>query len=666
MSDNSNIQPPRHLLPGDDSEYLYAGDIFSILVENVKDYAIFIVDVDGNINTWNKGAENIKGYSADEIKGKNIAIFYTQKDVESGVPQHNLQQAALHGRYENEGWRVRKDGSQFWANVVFTSLYDAGGLLKGYAKITRDITDKKLAQDAYKHQASLLEISADAIFSFNAANRLQSWNKAAENIYGYTAAEVIHRDVVETIKPVMDDDTRMQLRQQVNDKGFWSGEVIHTARYGVQVPVYISVAVQRNSNGEIEEYVCICRDISAKKAEEEKLRKMQEELEKLTQSKLTASLKDLADYKYALDKSSIVAITNQKGIIQYVNENFCHISGYSRQELIGKDHRIVNSGYHSKEFIRNLWVTIAGGNVWKGELKNKAKSGNYYWVDTTIVPFLNDEGKPYQYIAIRADITSRKAAEEELQLLNDQLEQRIIQRTQQLEQSNKELEAFSYSVSHDLRSPLRSVSGFAKILEEDYGHLLDDEGHRLLRKIVSNALNMGRLIDDLLTFTRLGRLEAVQGEIDMNALVNTCIKELAQTDDFKHYTINIDPLPACHGDVNMFKQVWLNLIGNAIKYSSKQAAPVIAIKAAETADAVVYSVQDNGVGFDMEYYGKLFGVFQRLHSADEFAGTGVGLALVKLIITRHGGSVWAQSQPGAGATFYFSILKTNRYEKSRT
>ncbi len=365
------------------------------------------------------------------------------------------------------------------------------------------------------------------------------------------------------------------------------------------------------------------------------INKLGEEIQIFT-LRLKENINELSDYKFALDESDIVAITNTKGIITKVNNKFCDISGYSIEELIGQDHRIINSGYHSKEFIRDLWVTIANGKIWKGDIKNKAKNGTYYWVDTTIVPFLDEQGKPYQYLAIRADITERKRTEEQLQAVNN------------------ELEAFSYSVSHDLRAPLRAVDGYAGIMKEDYGKMLDEEGNRLLRAIQHNAKKMGDLIDDLLAFSRLGKKEITKTNINMNELIKRVLIDINKS-TFHNTKINIATLHKVKADNSLLHQVMFNLISNAIKYSSKKEQPVVEISSEEKENEIFFTIKDNGAGFDMRFVHKLFGVFQRLHSQGEFDGTGVGLAIVKRIIVRHGGKIWAEGEVDKGAIFRFAL-----------
>jgi signal transduction histidine kinase len=235
------------------------------------------------------------------------------------------------------------------------------------------------------------------------------------------------------------------------------------------------------------------------------------------------------------------------------------------------------------------------------------------------------------------------------------LELQVQIRTEELETANKELEAFSYSVSHDLRAPLRAVSGYAMILKEDYEDTFDAEAKRITGNILSNVKMMGRLIDDLIAFSRLGKREVTRRNIDMNALAESCATELLAIWPEEKFSITIGDLPHCLGDEDLVKQVWLNLIGNAFKYSSQIAEPLIEIGGYNGPAGDVYFVRDNGAGFDMKYADKLFKVFQRLHSQEEFEGTGVGLALVKRIIDKHKGRIWAEASPEKGAAFYFTL-----------
>jgi len=244
------------------------------------------------------------------------------------------------------------------------------------------------------------------------------------------------------------------------------------------------------------------------------------------------------------------------------------------------------------------------------------------------------------------------------------LEKKVQERTTQLQASNKELEAFSYSVSHDLRAPLRAISGYSVILKEDYGTKLDDGAHRITDKIITNAKMMGQLIDSLIAFSQMGASAIVAQRVDMRKMAESCVKEILSQEKENKYQVRIDDMPACEGDPNLLRQVWMNLISNAVKYSSKSAAPSIEIGCTEGPEMNIYYIRDNGVGFDMNHSHKLFGVFQRLHHQRDFEGTGIGLAFTKRIITKHNGDIWAESKLNEGASFYFSLptLKNLRPE----
>jgi PAS domain S-box-containing protein len=378
---------------------------------------------------------------------------------------------------------------------------------------------------------------------------------------------------------------------------------------------------------------------------------------KQAEEQLRASLKEVSDLKSAIDEHAIVAMTDPQGRITYVNDKFCSISKYSREELMGQNHRIINSGHHSREFFHELWTTIGQGRVWHGEIKNQAKDGSVYWVNTTIVPFLDKEGKPRQYVAIRTDVTERKQAEEKILELNAELEARVARRTAELEAANKELEAFSFSVSHDLRAPLRAVNGFADIVLQDYGAELPEKGRHFLERVRNGGRQMGVLIDDLLAFSRLNRQPVSRRRVDVGKLVQEILEMPNLREDGRNIQVQVGELPPCDGDPALLKQVWINLISNAIKYSRGRDPAVVEIGGEAKGAEELYFVRDNGVGFDVQYAHKLFGVFQRLHRADEFEGTGVGLAIVQRIVHRHGGRVWVEAALNRGATFYFTIEK---------
>jgi len=272
------------------------------------------------------------------------------------------------------------------------------------------------------------------------------------------------------------------------------------------------------------------------------------------------------------------------------------------------------------------------------------------------------EGTRRLFTVIVRDVSERVKAEEALRhsevlfrRLNDELEEHVAERTAELTATIAELESFSYSISHDLRAPLRAINGYASIVREDYSSQLNDDGVQFLHKIEANASKMARLIDGLLDFSRLGRMDTVAAGVSMHDLAAGVVAELKAEGDGAHAKVTLGPLPGIEGDAAMLKQVWVNLLSNAFKFSSKRTDPRVDIGADRRGDEVVYWVRDNGVGFDMAYSEKLFGVFNRLHRADEFPGVGVGLAIVRRIIVRHHGRVWATSESGQGTRFFFAL-----------
>lgn len=353
------------------------------------------------------------------------------------------------------------------------------------------------------------------------------------------------------------------------------------------------------------------------------------------------------------NNADMMTMSSADGKLLYCSPSVTKVLGYSQKDFFNRGPDFVHPDDAQGLFAAVSSIMDTPGKMVYRRLRLKHFNGQYRWCETTVHNLLHD---PYvkSLVSNFRDIHDKKIAEEEIELLNASLEQKVKERTAQLEAANKELEAFSYSVSHDLRAPLRAISGFARIFNEDLGPTLNDEGKRLLGIIRGNAERMGTLIDDLLTFSRLGRQSIKCVNIDMGQLVETVLTNIRNNTNYKA-EIHTGKLHQVVADPSLLTIVFTNLIGNAIKYSSKVEKPAIEVSSYIQDNTVVVKIADNGVGFDMEYKDKLFGVFQRLHSSDEFEGTGVGLAIVQRIIHKHGGRVWAEGSVDKGANFYFSL-----------
>ena len=352
-----------------------------------------------------------------------------------------------------------------------------------------------------------------------------------------------------------------------------------------------------------------------------------------------------------------ILITDPQGTLEYMNEACTRISGYRFADAYASSRtprEIISTELSDAEY-GAVQKQLLSGKTWNGVIRNRHKNGKMYWEQITVSPIYDSEGKVASYLYLRSDVTEQKNAEAELRELKDDLEIRVAKRTAQLEAANQELEAFSYTVSHDLRAPLRAIDGFSSILLDDYADKLDDDGKRLLKVVRDNTTRMGQLIDDILRFSRTSRLEINYSEIDMAGLAHAVVAELQPAIDGSKLQVEVDAIPPATGDRAMLHQVFVNLLSNAIKFSSFRETASIRVGGFVEGEQNIYYVRDNGVGFDMQYADKLFGVFQRLHAANEFEGTGIGLAIVKRIVTRHGGRVWAEGKINEGATIYFSI-----------
>jgi PAS domain S-box-containing protein len=361
----------------------------------------------------------------------------------------------------------------------------------------------------------------------------------------------------------------------------------------------------------------------------------------------------LQRYEYlTMHANDIILLIDREGRIVDANEKAVIAYGYTRDELLQLNLRDLRSP-ETKAILDAQLKQVEESNGFVFETVHQRKDGTTFPVENS-ARVIEVEGRTF-YLNIIRDITERKRAEEEICKLNEELEQRVIERTSQLEAANKELESFSYSVSHDLRTPLRAIDGFSGLVLEEYYDKLDAEGKRLLNIIRDNTQNMGQLIDDLLSFSRVGRQQITKSHIDMGKLAKGVFEELKTITPERMLQLDIKELPAALGDQPMIRQVIVNLLSNAIKFTRPREPSIIEVGGWSKENENIYYVKDNGVGFDIKYVNKLFGVFQRLHTRSEFEGTGVGLAIVQRIIHRHGGRVWAEGEVDKGATFYFTL-----------
>ncbi len=369
------------------------------------------------------------------------------------------------------------------------------------------------------------------------------------------------------------------------------------------------------------------------------------------------SSETFAHLKSAIDEAAIVAITDKRGIITYVNKKFCDISKYSREELIGKTHQIINSHYHSKEFFIEMWKTISQGKVWEGEVRNRAKDGSFYWVNTTIVPFLDAQGSPEQYVAVRYEITERKQFEEQLKIY-----------AKKLEISNKELQDFASVAAHDLQEPLRKIQSFSDRLVTKAKEQMSEETFDYVDRIQNSAHRMQVLIDDLLTYSRVTTKSSPFAVINLNAIVAQVASDLEVRIEQCHGKVVWENLPSLEADPTQMRQLFQNLISNALKFKKSDLNPLVTVTAkifdnsplGRPGPACQITIQDNGIGFDEKYLDRIFTIFQRLHGRHEYEGTGIGLAVCRKIVDRHGGFITAASIPNQGATFIVTLpLKQN-------
>jgi PAS domain S-box-containing protein len=531
------IRPAINTAPGGQGR-----DAFRLLVDSTLDYAIFMLTPEGFVSSWNRGAQRLKGYTPDEIIGQHFSVFYTAEARAMRWPQHELEVATREGRFEDDGWRLRKDGSRFWANVVITALRDTDGTLIGFGKVSRDLTERRAAEQHLRESEErfrlIIESTIDyAIFMLDPDGCVATWNPGAQRIKGYTADEIIGRHFSVFYPP------------DANERGWPAYELQEATRTG----------------------------------------------------------------------------------------------------------RFEDEGWRLR------------------------KDGSRFWANVVISALRDNDGSLRGFAKVTRDMSDRKAHEQRIELLRQELEVRVVElatTNRELAQKTAENESFVYSVSHDLRSPLVNLQGFSHELTLTSANLeallsepavppdIRDRGMSILSGefaesigFIRNAVrHLGNIIDGLLRLSRLGRVEYQWQSVDLSAIIANLLGAMHTSIVTSGARIEVAPLPLVEGDRNAIGQVFANLIGNALKSFDDNRPGVITISASDD-DPPVFAIADNGIGIAPQHQRKLFQVFQQVHDTPR-RGEGMGLAIVRRIVERHGGRIWLDSTPGVGTTFFFTLAPT--------
>lgn len=596
-------------------------------IELSKDL-VCIANVDGFFYKINPAFTAVLGYSREELEGKPFIDYIHPEDLDKTLKEiEKLFEERIDISFEN---RYRcKNGKYVLLSWNTTPDPDTGYL---YC-IGRDRTMEKEAELNLISSNKLLDesqsIAKIGSWKFDLITNELIWSKGHYQIFDLE--ELPSDQLFDKYRSKIHPDDLSNLDKAIENTIITGADIVYNHRilFSDKTLKYV-VAVgksYRNEKGEVIGIQGTIQDITEKTVAEQKILRKN---------------KEIRDIKSALDEAAIVAVTDQKGIFSYTNENFRTVSKYSKEELIGQDQQIISSGYHSTEFSRAMFVTIANGNVWKGEIKNQSKDGTYYWENRTIVPFLDAKGKPYQYIAISTDITQEKLAKENL---NNALKD--------LEKKNLELDQFAYVVSHDLKAPLRAINNLAEWIAEDMPEMPDEVSSNfvLLR---GRILRMENLINGVLDYSRIGRTEIEKETIDLKKMLRHIIDFIVPIEGFE---ISIAAnMPIIETEKILLQQVFSNLISNSVKYNDKPIGEIECLYES-LVDFHQFTVKDNGPGIAAEYHKKVFEVFQTIEARDKKESTGIGLSIVKKIIEEKEGRIYIESENDNGTSFIFTLPK---------
>jgi PAS domain S-box-containing protein len=521
----------------------------------------------------------------------------------------------------------------------------------------------RITAGRFREQSELIELIHDAILVRNLKDEIVFWNRAAERLYGWQKHEVQGRMTHQLLHTVFPENQAL-IEAAVIANGFWEGELQHRTRDGGIVIVSSRWASHIGEKGERLGILESDRDITESRRLEEELHDANDLLEHRVTERTLELARSNADLRNSQELLRLAHNVASIGTFDIDKKTDTAVWSSEMEEIYGLrpgqfDGRLATwrSMIHSEDLgqiDRLSEIAEAERTSTRTEFRILRPDGQIRWIASRARLLFDSSSHVIRIVGINLDITEQSNRQAEIFALNASLEQRVSERTGELIRTNNELESFSYSVSHDLRAPLRHIDGFTRILKEEFTSQLPEEGHRYLDRIIQSATHMGHLIDDLLDLSRISRKELSRQSVKMTDLVRPTVADLCLSDERK-IAWQIGELPELICDSGLIRLVFINLLSNAVKFTRKCPAALIEVGSCEIDGALTIYVRDNGVGFDLKYADNLFGVFQRLHRQEDFEGTGIGLATVQRIIHRHGGKIWVEAAPDRGATFFFTL-----------
>lgn len=614
---------------------------FRTLIENSKD-GIALSSSDRKFQYISPAIKDITGYEPEELIGKNtFDLFHPEEEVENANFLSKLiNKADPFGRKVLRA--LHKDGSWRWVELTASNKLEDPAV-NAIVTNFRDVTEKRIAEERLLNSEqkfrALIENNKDGIGLTDRNQRFTYLSPSVKNILGYDPHELVGTGAFERYHP--DDlpsmiELAMSIRNERNRSASTQVRIMHKDRSWRWIEL---TATNKLDDPAINAVVTNFRDVTERKKSDEALSYSEQR------------------FKTLIEKNqNVVVLSAADGLMVYLSPSISELLDYTPEELLGRSALEIMHPDELEDNIQYLtWVNQNPGRSMFMTLRIQHKDGSWRWVEATSTSHL-DNPAVNGIVSNLRDVTDKKKAQDELKKLNQSLEKKVEERTIQLAESNKALESFSSLAAHDLQAPLRILSGYTSIIKSEYAKSLGAEGTALLDVIVKQTKHMTQLVSDLLKFSRASHTIIKEESVNLDDMVHELADELCLL--YSNGTtpeIKVSELGHISCDAQLMKQVWSNLISNALKYSAKKEKTEIEIGRMKTDSETIYYVKDNGAGFDTLQEHKLFQVFQRLHSMNDFEGTGIGLALVKNVITRHGGRVWAESEVDKGATFYFSM-----------